>query len=185
MEEAKTGGLQKEIETYRKRLQDILASDAAKVGLLRDSVRSIPELDALVRPFFERYVREAHSADGRIDPLAILGSCCFAGAASVRIWQALEEELFENDLFLLLSRGKGLGFLDDSALDLAGLPAGTPVGDRFAACVKGSWSILALATWSGTAKGEQPEKAMLFLQATAQVMFVLGQAVVLEMTGGA
>ena len=55
---------------------------------------------------------------------------------------------------------------------------------KLAACIKGSWSILALATWSGTVKGRSPEEAMLFLQATAQVMFVLGEAVVLARLAG-
>ena len=59
------------------------------------------------------------------------------------------------------------------------MPGGTPVGDRLAACIKGSWSIMALATWSGMVKGRQPEEAMLFLQATAQVMFTIGEAVIL------
>ena len=38
---------------------------------------------------------------------------------------------------------------------------------------------MALANWSGTIKGRSPEEAMLFLQATAQVLFILGEAVVL------
>ena len=59
------------------------------------------------------------------------------------------------------------------------MPGGTPDGDRLAACIKGNWSIMALATWSGTVKGRPAEEAMLFLQATAQVLFILGEAVVL------
>ena len=85
----------------------------------------------------------------------------------------------ESDLFRLLSRGKSVEFLDENALDFVGLPAGSQEGDKLAACIKGSWCILALAFWSSAVKGRSPEEAMLFLQATAQVMFVIGEAVVL------
>ena len=171
--------LLKELAAYKSGLQDMLAAEAVKAGFLRDSVRSIPELSGLVRSFFEHYVREYHSLHARVEPLAVLGSCCFAGAAAAQLWQAVEEELLKADLFALLSRSKGLDAFEESALEFAGMPGGTPAGDRFAACIKGSWSIMALATWSGMVKGRQPEEAMLFLQATAQVMFTIGEAVIL------
>ena len=179
MEDDKSSELLKEIAAYKSGLQNILAADAVKAGFLTDSVKSIPELSGMVRSFFEHCVREYHSLYERIEPLAVLGSCCFAGAAAAQMWQAVEEELRGSNLFRLLSRDKGMKFLDETALELAGMPGGTLAGDRLAACIKGNWSILALATWSGTVKGRSPEEAMLFLQATAQVMFVIGEAVVL------
>lgn len=179
MEDQKSTEILKEIAAYKSGLQNVLAAEAVKAGFLTNAVRSIPELSSMVRPFFENCVREYHSLYDRVEPLAVLGSCCFAGAAAAQMWQAVEEELLGSNLFRVLSREKGMKFLDETALELAGLPGGTPDGDRLAACIKGSWSILALATWSGTVKGKQPEEAMLFLQATAQVMFVLGEAVVL------
>ena len=184
MEDDKSRELLSELAAYKSNLQNILASEAVKTGLLTDSVRSIPELSSMVRSFFEHCVREYHSLHGRVEPLAVLGSCCFAGAASAQLWQAVEEELLGSNLFRLLSRDKGMKFLDETALEFAGLPGGSPDGDKLAACIKGSWSILALATWSGTVKGRSPEEAMLFLQATAQVMFVLGEAVVLAKLAG-
>jgi hypothetical protein len=171
--------LLKELAAYRANLQNILAAEAVKAGFLKDSVRSIPELSGMVRSFFEHCVREYHSLYDRVEPLAVLGSCCFAGAAAAQMWQAVEEELLKSNLFRLLTREKGMKFLDETALEFAGMPGGTPDGDRLAACIKGSWSILALANWSGTVKGRSPEEAMLFLQATAQVLFIIGEAVVL------
>lgn len=171
--------LLKELAAYRANLQNILAAEAVKAGFLKDSVRSIPELSGMVRSFFEHCVREYHSLYDRVEPLAVLGSCCFAGAAAAQMWQAVEEELLKSNLFRLLTREKGMKFLDETALEFAGIPGGTPDGDRLAACIKGSWSILALANWSGTVKGRSPEEAMLFLQATAQVLFIIGEAVVL------
>ena len=171
--------LLKELAAYRANLQNILAAEAVKAGFLTDSVRSIPELSGMVRSFFEHCVREYHSLYDRVEPLAVLGSCCFAGAAAAQMWQAVEEELLKSNLFRLLTREKGMKFLDETALEFAGMPGGTPDGDRLAACIKGSWSILALANWSGTVKGRSPEEAMLFLQATAQVLFIIGEAVVL------
>ena len=169
----------KETEEYRIGLQNLLASEAVKAGFLKDAVRSIPELTGLVRTFFEHCIREYHSLYDHVEPLAVLGSCCFAGAAAANLWEAVGEELLKSNLFALLSRERGMKFLDDTALELAGMPGGTPAGDRLAACIKGNWSIMALATWSGTVKNRQPEEAMLFLQATAQVLFILGEAVVL------
>lgn len=180
MENEKDRELLRELSEYRGHLQNMLAADAVKAGLLKDSVRSIPELSGLVRSFFEHCVREYHSLYDHVEPLAVLGSCCFAGAAAARMWQAVEEELLKSNLFALLVREKGMKYLDDTALELAGFPGGTPLGDRLAACIKGNWSIMALASWSGTVKGRSPEEAMLFLQATAQVMFILGEAVVLN-----
>jgi hypothetical protein len=171
--------LLKELASYRATLQNMLAAEAVKAGFLSDSVRSIPELSGMVRSFFEHCVREYHSLYDRVEPLAVLGSCCFAGAAAAQMWQAVEEELLKSNLFRLLTREKGMKFLDETALEFAGMPGGTPDGDRLAACIKGSWSILALANWSGTVKGRSPEEAMLFLQATAQVLFIIGEAVVL------
>ncbi|WP_446424049.1 hypothetical protein [Mailhella sp.] len=171
--------LLKELAAYRASLQNILAAEAVKAGFLTDSVRSISELSGMVRSFFEHCVREYHSLYDRVEPLAVLGSCCFAGAAAAQMWQAVEDELLKSNLFRLLSREKGMKFLDDTALEFAGMPGGTPEGDRLAACIKGNWSILALANWSGTVQGRSPEEAMLFLQATAQVLFVIGEAVVL------
>ena len=171
--------LLKELAAYRANLQNILAAEAVKAGFLTDSVRSIPELSGMVRSFFEHCVREYHSLYDRVEPLAVLGSCCFAGAAAAQMWQAVEDELLKSNLFRLLSREKGMKFLDDTALEFAGMPGGTPEGDRLAACIKGNWSILALANWSGAVKGRSPEEAMLFLQATAQVLFVIGEAIVL------
>lgn len=170
----------KELGAYRAELQNILAAEAVKTGFLSDSVRSIPELSSMVRSFFEHCVREYHSLYDRVEPLAVLGSCCFAGAAAAQMWQAVEDELLKSNLFRLLSRDKGMKYLDETALEFAGMPGGTPDGDRLAACIKGNWSILALANWSGTVKGRSPEEAMLFLQATAQVLFIIGEAVVLE-----
>ena len=175
----------KELAAYKQGLQNVLAADAVKAGFLSESVRSIPELSSMVRPFFEHCVREYHSLYDSVEPLAVLGSCCFAGAAAAQMWQAVEEELLSSNLFRLLSRDKGMKFLDETALEFAGIPGGSADGDKLAACIKGNWSILALATWSGTVKGRAPEEAMLFLQATAQVMFALGQAVVLERIAGA
>ena len=180
MSDDKSTEILKELAAYKKDLQNILAMDAVKAGFLSDSVRSIDELSSMVRPFFEHCVREYHSLYDSVEPLAVLGSCCFAGAAAAQMWQAVEEELLNSNLFRLLSRDKGMKFLDETALEFAGIPAGSADGDKLAACIKGNWSIIALATWSGTVKGRAPEEAMLFLQATAQVMFVLGQAVVLE-----
>lgn len=182
MEYAKESDLVKELAAYRSGLQNVLAADAVKAGLLKDSVRSIPELSGMVRSFFEQCVREYHSLYEKVEPLAVLGSCCFAGAAAAKMWQAVEDDLLGSNLFRLLSREKGMKFLDDMALELAGMPGGTPEGDLLAACIKGNWSILALATWSGTVKGRSPEEAMLFLQSTAQVMFIIGEAVVLAKT---
>jgi len=183
MEYAQETDLIKELAAYRSGLQNLLAADAVKAGFLTDSVRSIPELSGMVRMFFEHCVREYHSLYERVEPLAVLGSCCFAGAAAAQMWQAVEDELLKSNLFRLLSREKGIKFLDDTALEFAGMPGGTPEGDKLAACIKGNWSILALATWSGTVKGRAPEEAMLFLQATAQVMFTIGEAVVLARVG--
>lgn len=179
MEQNKNDELIKELADYRAQLQNILAGEAVKAGFLTDSVRSIPELSSMVRSFFEHCVREYHSLYDRVEPLAVLGSCCFAGAAAANLWQAVEEELLKSNLFRLLSRDKGMKFLDETALEFAGMPGGTPDGDRLAACIKGNWSILALANWSGAVKGRSPEEAMLFLQATAQVLFVIGEAIVL------
>ena len=179
MDEERSRVLLGEIAQFKSGLQNVVAAEAVKTGLLADSVRSIPELSSMVRPFFEHCVRALHEQKGGVDPLAVLGSCCFAGAASAQLWQAVEEELLESDLFRLLSRGKSVEFLDENALDFAGLPAGSKEGDKLAACIKGSWCILALAFWSSAVKSRTPEEAMLFLQATAQVMFVIGEAVVL------
>lgn len=179
MEDQKSAEILREIAAYKSGLQNVLAGEAVKAGFLSDSLRSIPELSSMVRPFFEHCVREYHSLYERVEPLAVLGSCCFAGAAAAQMWQAVGEELLGSNLFRLLSREKGIKFLDDAALEFAGMPGGTADGDRLAACIKGSWSIMALATWSGTVKGRQAEEAMLFLQATAQVMFALGEAVAL------
>ncbi len=171
--------LLRELAEYRSGLQNLLAAEAAKAGFLKNSVRSIPELSGLVRTFFEHCIREYHSLYDHVEPLAVLGSCCFAGAAAANLWDAVEDELLKSNLFVLLSRERGMKYLDDTALELAGIPGGTPDGDRLAACIKGNWSIMALATWSGTVKGRSAEEAMLFLQATAQVLFILGEAVVL------
>lgn len=179
MEGDKNKDLLKDLAEYRSGLQNLLASEAVKAGFLKDAVRSIPELTGLVRTFFEHCIREYHSLYDHVEPLAVLGSCCFAGAAAANLWEAVGEELLKSNLFALLSRERGMKFLDDTALELAGMPGGTPAGDRLAACIKGNWSIMALATWSGTVKNRQPEEAMLFLQATAQVLFILGEAVVL------
>ena len=179
MEGDKNKDLLKELAEYRSGLQTLLASEAVKAGFLKDAVRSIPELTGLVRTFFEHCIREYHSLYDHVEPLAVLGSCCFAGAAAANLWEAVGEELLKSNLFALLSRERGMKFLDDTALELAGMPGGTPAGDRLAACIKGNWSIMALATWSGTVKNRQPEEAMLFLQATAQVLFIVGEAVVL------
>lgn len=183
MEGDKDRDLLKELADYRSGLQNMLAADAVKVGFLKDSVRSIPELSGLVRTFFEHCIREYHSLYDHVEPLAVLGSCCFAGAAAANLWDAVGEELLNSNLFVLLSRERGMKFLDDTALELAGMPGGTPAGDKLAACIKGNWSITALATWSGTVKGRPAEEAMLFLQATAQVLFILGEAVVLAGKG--
>ena len=179
MEGEKDRNLLKEVAEYRSALQNMLASEAAKAGFLKESVRSIPELSGLVRSFFEHCIREYHSLYDHVEPLAVLGSCCFAGAAAASMWEAVEDALLKSNLFALLAREKGMKYLDETALELAGMPGGTPEGDRFAACIKGSWSIMALANWSGTIKGRSAEEAMLFLQATAQVLFILGEAVVL------
>lgn len=184
MENDKSSEILKEIASYKSGLLNLIAADAVKNGFLKDSVRSIPELSSMVRSFFEHCVREYHSLYEKVEPLAVLGSCCFAGAAAAQMWQAVEEELLNSNLFRLLSREKGMKFLDETALEFAGLPGGTADGDKLAACIKGNWSILALATWSGTVKGRSPEEAMLFLQATAQVMFTIGEAVVLARTEG-
>ena len=179
MESDKDRDLLRELADYRNGLQNLLAAEAVKTGLLKDSVRSIPELSGLVRSFFEHCIREYHSLYDRVEPLAVLGSCCFAGAAAASLWEAVGEELLKSNLFVLLSRERGMKYLDDTALELAGMPGGTPVGDKLAACIKGNWSIMALASWSGTVKERPAEEAMLFLQATAQVLFVIGEAVVL------
>ncbi len=179
MEGGSDKDLLKELADYRNGLQNLLASEAVKAGFLKDSVRSIPELSGLVRTFFEHCIREYHSLYDHVEPLAVLGSCCFAGAAAANLWDAVEDELLKSNLFVLLSRERGMKYLDDTALELAGMPGGTPEGDRLAACIKGNWSIMALATWSGTVKGRSAEEAMLFLQATAQVLFILGEAIVL------
>ena len=180
MEDEKSKALLSELAAYKSGLQNILAAEAVKTGFLTDSVRSIPELSSMVRTFFEHCVSEYHSLHDKVEPLAVLGSCCFAGAAAAQLWQAVEEELLGSNLFRLLTRDKGMKFLDETALEFAGMPSGAPEGDKLAACIKGSWSILALATWSGTVKGRSPDEAMLFLQATAQVMFVIGESVVLN-----
>lgn len=179
MEGGSDKDLLKELADYRNGLQNMLASEAVKAGFLKDSVRSIPELSGLVRTFFEHCIREYHSLYDHLEPLAVLGSCCFAGAAAANLWDAVEDELLKSNLFVLLSRERGMKYLDDTALELAGMPGGTPEGDRLAACIKGNWSIMALATWSGTIKGRSAEEAMLFLQATAQGLFILGEAIVL------
>jgi hypothetical protein len=179
MESEKDRAFLKELAAYRSGLQDMLAAEAVKTGFLKNSVRSIPELSGMVRSFFEHCVREYHSLYDRVDPLAVLGSCCFAGAAAARMWEAVEDELLKSNLFALLARERGMKYLDDAALEFAGMPGGTPAGDRLSACIKGSWSIMALAAWSGAVKDRQPEEAMLFLQATAQVMFILGESIVL------
>ena len=93
MEQNKNDELIKELADYRAQLQNILAGEAVKAGFLTDSVRSIPELSSMVRSFFEHCVREYHSLYDRVEPLAVLGSCCFAGAAAAQMWQAVEEEL--------------------------------------------------------------------------------------------
>jgi len=167
----------KELADYRKALQNMLASEAVKVGLLKDAVRSIPELDALIRPFFEQCVRESHAAQRQLNPLAILSSCCFAGAAAAELWQAVEEDLLRSDFYALLSRGKGGEFIDDHALEFASMSANSPEGALFSASVRGNWSIMALAAWSGVIASRTPEEAMLFLQSTAQVLFMIGEAV--------
>ncbi|HJD97450.1 hypothetical protein, partial [Mailhella massiliensis] len=159
--------------------QNLLAQEAVKTGFLKESVRSIPELSGLVRSFFEHCIREYHSLYDHVEPLAVLGSCCFAGAAAAHLWNAVGEELLKSNLFALLSRERGMKYLDDTALEFAAMPGGSPEGDRLAACIKGSWSIMALAAMSGAVKGRQAEEAMLFLQATAQAMFLLGEAIVL------
>ncbi|WP_295641270.1 hypothetical protein [uncultured Mailhella sp.] len=179
MEGGSDKDLLKELADYRNGLQNLLASEAVKTGFLKDSVRSIPELSGLVRTFFEHCIREYHSLYDHVEPLAVLGSCCFAGAAAANLWDAVGEELLKSNLFVLLSRERGMKYLDDTALELAGMPGGTSAGDRLAACIKGNWSIMALATWSGTVKGRSAEEAMLFLQATAQVLFILGESIVL------
>ena len=179
MEGGSDKDLLKELADYRNGLQNLLASEAVKAGFLKDSVRSIPELSGLVRTFFEHCIREYHSLYDHVEPLAVLGSCCFAGAAAANLWDAVGEELLKSNLFVLLSRERGMKYLDDTALELAGMPGGTPAGDRLAACIKGNWSIMALVTWSGTVKGRSAEEAMLFLQATSQVLFILGEAIVL------
>lgn len=179
MEGGSDKDLLKELADYRNGLQNMLASEAVKAGFLKDSVRSIPELSGLVRTFFEHCIQEYHSLYDHLEPLAVLGSCCFAGAAAANLWDAVEDELPKSNLFVLLSRERGMKYLDDTALELAGMPGGTPEGDRLAACIKGNWSIMALATWSGTIKGRSAEEAMLFLQATAQGLFILGEAIVL------
>lgn len=179
MEGDKDKELLKELAEYRNGLQNLLAAESVKTGFLKDSVRSIPELSGLVRSFFEHCIREYHSLYDRVEPLAVLGSCCFAGAAAAAMWEAVGEELLKSNLFALLARERGMKYLDDTALEIAGMPGGTPEGDRLAACIKGNWSIMALATWSGTIKGRSAEEAMLFLQATAQVLFILGEAIVL------
>lgn len=94
-----------ELAEYRRKLQTALASEAAAVGLLKDSMRTISGLSALVRPFFEACVRSYHARDGRVDPLALLGLCCFAGAAAAHLWEHVGEDLLSADLFALLSRG--------------------------------------------------------------------------------
>ncbi len=184
MESDKSGEILKEIASYKNGLLNLIAADAVKNGFLKESVRSIPELSSMVRSFFEHCVREYHSLYEHVEPLAVLGSCCFAGAAAAQMWQAVEEEMLGSNLFRLLTRDRGMKFLDETALEFAGMPGGTPEGDRLAACIKGNWSITALATWSGTVKGRSAEEAMLFLQATAQVMFTLGEAIVLARTEG-
>ncbi|WP_276819371.1 hypothetical protein [Mailhella massiliensis] len=179
MESDKDREILKEVAEYRNGLQNLLAQEAVKTGFLKDSVRSIPELSGLVRSFFEHCIREYHSLYDHVEPLAVLGSCCFAGAAAAHLWNAVGEELLKSNLFALLSRERGMKYLDDTALEFAGMPGGSSEGDRLAACIKGSWSIMALASMSGAVKGRQAEEAMLFLQGTAQVMFILGEAIVL------
>ena len=179
MEDNRDKEILRELSEYRNGLQNMLAKQAVETGFLKDSVRSIPELSGLVRSFFEHCIREYHSLYDHVEPLAVLGSCCFAGAAAAHLWEAVGEELLKSNLFALLSRERGMKYLDDTALEFAGMPGGSPEGDRLAACIKGNWSIMALASWSGAVKGRQAEEAMLFLQATAQVMFILGEAIVL------
>ena len=158
----------------------MLAGEAAKVGFLKSSLKTAAELSSFVRPYFEQCIKAAHAEGGRLDPLALLSSCCFAGAAAARLWSAFDDDMLEIDLFKLVSQRKGSGSLDDAALELAALPADTPQGNRFAACVKGSWCIMALAAWSGRIKERSPEEAILFLQETARVLFDLGEGIVLE-----
>ena len=82
MEGGSDKDLLKELADYRNGLQNMLASEAVKAGFLKDSVRSISELSGLVRTFFEHCIREYHSLYDHVEPLAVLGSCCFAGAAA-------------------------------------------------------------------------------------------------------
>ena len=171
--------LRKELADYRHDLQNMLASEAVQSGFLKESMGSISELSGQLRIFFEHCVRGYHAMDEQVDPLAILGSCCFAGAVAAHLWNVVGADIFNTNLFLLLTRDKGIKYLDDSALEFIGMPGGTPEGDRLAACIKGKWSIMALAAWSGAIRNRPAEEAMLFLQSTAQVLFVLGEAVVL------
>ena len=138
MEGGSDKDLLKELAEYRNGLQNLLAAEAVKAGFLKDSVKSIPELAGLVRTFFEHCIREYHSLYDHVEPLAVLGSCCFAGAAAAHLWEAVEDELLKSNLFVLLSRERGMKYLDDTALELAGMPGGTPDGDRLAACIKGT-----------------------------------------------
>ena len=93
MESDKDREILKEVAEYRNGLQNLLAQEAVKTGFLKDSVRSIPELSGLVRSFFEHCIREYHSLYDHVEPLAVLGSCCFAGAAAAHLWNAVGEEL--------------------------------------------------------------------------------------------
>ena len=115
MEGDKDREILKAVAEYRNGLQNILAQEAVKTGFLKDSVRSIPELSGFVRSFFEHCVREYHSLYDHVEPLAVLGSCCFAGAAAAHLWNAVGEELLRSNLFVLLSRERGMKYLDDTA----------------------------------------------------------------------
>lgn len=179
MESNNGSNLSEAVAKYRSDLLNLLAQEAVKMGFLKDSLRSIPELSSLVRSFFEQCIREYHSLYDHANPLAVLGSCCFAGAAAAHVWNAVGEDILQGNLFALLSRERGMKYLDDTALEFAGFPGGTYEGDRLSACIKGNWSIMALASMSSAVRGREAEEAMLFLQATAEAMFLLGEAIAL------
>ena len=74
MSDERSTEILKELAAYKQGLQNVLAADAVKAGFLSESVRSIPELSSMVRPFFEHCVREYHSLYDSVEPLAVLGS---------------------------------------------------------------------------------------------------------------
>ena len=98
MEQDKDREILRELAEYRSGLQNMLAQQAVEAGFLKDSVRSIPELSGLVRSFFEHCIREYHSLYDHVEPLAVLGSCCFAGAAAAHLWEAVGEELLGREI---------------------------------------------------------------------------------------